>query len=75
VKKKTLHKDVKETLSANGMMMIALPNHLSNVNKYFTDETNILHWKNGIFYNEPHITATTLLVILALFSGNQHGKL
>jgi hypothetical protein len=34
---------------------IALPNHLSNVNKYFTNETNILHWKNGIFYNEPHI--------------------
>jgi glycosyltransferase involved in cell wall biosynthesis len=40
---------------------IALPNHLSNVNKYFTDETNILHWKNGIFYNEPDITAITFV--------------
>jgi glycosyltransferase involved in cell wall biosynthesis len=40
---------------------IALPNHLNNVNKYFTDETNILHWKNGIFYNEPDITAITFV--------------
>lgn len=36
---------------------IALPNHLKNVAKYFTDETNLLHWKNGIFYNEPIITS------------------
>jgi hypothetical protein len=33
---------------------IALPNHLSNVNKYFTNETNILHWKNGIFYKTSY---------------------
>jgi len=38
---------------------IALPNHLQNVAKYFTDETNILHWQNGIFYNEPNITDIT----------------
>ncbi len=38
---------------------IALPNHLKNVAKYFTDETNILHWENGIFYNEPNITDIT----------------
>lgn len=35
---------------------IALPNHLKNVAKFFTNETNILHWQNGIFYNEPNIT-------------------
>lgn len=38
---------------------IALPNHLKNVAKYFTDEINILHWQNGIFYNEPNITDIT----------------
>ncbi len=38
---------------------IALPNHLTNVAKYFTNETNILHWENGIFYNEPNITDIT----------------
>lgn len=36
---------------------IALPNHLKNVAKYFTDETNLLHWKTGVFYNEPIITS------------------
>lgn len=38
---------------------IALPNHFKNIAKYFTDETNILHWENGIFYNEPNITDIT----------------
>ena len=38
---------------------IALPNHLQNIAKYFTDEINILHWQNGIFYNEPNITDIT----------------
>ena len=35
---------------------IALPNHLQNVSKHFTDKINILHWENGIYYNEPDIT-------------------
>lgn len=35
---------------------VALPNHLSNVAKLFTDDVNILHWKTGVYYNEPNIT-------------------
>ena len=35
---------------------VALPNHLKNVAKHFTDDANILHWKTGVFYNEPKIT-------------------
>ncbi len=30
---------------------VALPNHLQNVAKHFTDDANILHWKTGVFYN------------------------
>ena len=35
---------------------VALPNHLDNVAKLFTDDVNILHWKTGVYYNEPDIT-------------------
>lgn len=35
---------------------IALSNHLSNVAEQFTDDVNILHWKTGVYYNEPNIT-------------------
>lgn len=35
---------------------VALPNHLNNVYKYFTDDVNIIHWKTGVFYNSPNIT-------------------
>lgn len=35
---------------------IALPNHLSNIAKFWKAETNLLHWQNGAFYNEPNIT-------------------
>jgi glycosyltransferase involved in cell wall biosynthesis len=38
---------------------VALPNHLKNVDRLFTDGVNILHWKTGIFYNEPKITDIT----------------
>lgn len=38
---------------------VAMSNHLDNVYKYFTDNVNILHWKTGIFYNEPNITDIT----------------
>ena len=40
---------------------VALPNHLSNIAKWFKPNTNILHWKRGIYYNEPDITAITWL--------------
>ena len=36
---------------------VALPNHLQNINKYFVEGTNLLHWGHGVFYNEPNITA------------------
>jgi glycosyltransferase involved in cell wall biosynthesis len=35
---------------------VALPNHLMNVAKQFTNNVNILHWKTGVYYNEPNIT-------------------
>jgi len=38
---------------------VAMPNHLDNVYKHFKDNVNILHWKTGIFYNEPNITSIT----------------
>lgn len=38
---------------------IAMPNHLSNIAKYFTPGSNILHWQKGVYYNEPAITAIT----------------
>lgn len=38
---------------------IAMSNHLSNIQKYWKEDTNILHWGNGVYYNEPEITALT----------------
>ena len=38
---------------------IALPNHLQNVAEHFTPETNILHWKTGVYYNGDSITDVT----------------
>lgn len=38
---------------------VALPNHLSNIAKYWKPDSNLLHWQTGIFYNEPHITSIT----------------
>lgn len=38
---------------------IALSNHLSNVAKHWKDDTNIMHWESGVFFNEPNITAIT----------------
>lgn len=35
---------------------VALPNHLINVDEQMTDDVNILHWKTGVYYNEPNIT-------------------
>jgi glycosyltransferase involved in cell wall biosynthesis len=35
---------------------IALSNHLSNIAKFWKEDSNLLHWANGAFYNEPNIT-------------------
>jgi hypothetical protein len=35
---------------------VALSNHLSNIAKFWRPDANILHWENGVFYNEPNIT-------------------
>jgi glycosyltransferase involved in cell wall biosynthesis len=40
---------------------IALSNHLTNISKYFKNDSYLLHWEKGIFYNEPEITALTSL--------------
>lgn len=35
---------------------VALSNHLSNIAKFWRPDANLLHWQNGVFYNEPNIT-------------------
>lgn len=35
---------------------IALPNHLSNIAKFWKEDTNLLHWQKGVFYNNESIT-------------------
>lgn len=35
---------------------VALSNHLSNIAKFWRPDSNLLHWQNGVFYNEPKIT-------------------
>ena len=36
---------------------VALSNHLLNISKYFKEDSNLLHWERGVFYNEPKITS------------------
>lgn len=36
-----------------------LPNHLSNIAKYFTEGTDLLHWQRGIYMSWPKIEAIT----------------
>jgi len=36
---------------------VAMPNHLKNINKQWKENTNIIHWATGVFYNEPKITS------------------
>jgi len=36
---------------------IAMPNHLQNIAKYFKEDTNLLHWERGVFYNNKQISA------------------
>ena len=38
---------------------IAMPNHLMNVAKYFKEDSDLLHWEKGVFFNEPNISAIT----------------
>lgn len=40
---------------------VALPNHLSNIAKYWKEDTNILHWEKGVYYNNNNITSITSL--------------
>jgi hypothetical protein len=35
---------------------IALSNHFSNIAEFWEEDTNLLHWNKGVFYNEPGIT-------------------
>ena len=38
---------------------VALPNHLTNIAKFFTPESDLLHWERGVLFNEPNISAIT----------------
>lgn len=40
---------------------VAMSNHLKNIAQNWSYNTNIIHWKTGVFYNEPRITAITSL--------------
>lgn len=40
---------------------IALPNHLDNIAKYFVNDADLLHWQNGILFNNDSIAAITSL--------------
>tara|TARA_R110000868_G_C10889216_1_gene763467 strand:- start:246 stop:1004 length:759 start_codon:yes stop_codon:yes gene_type:complete len=35
---------------------VALSNHLKNIAKFWKEDTNLLHWQNAVFFNEPSIT-------------------
>lgn len=36
---------------------IAMPNHLSNINKYFDYESDLLHWQKGVLFNSGSISS------------------
>jgi len=38
---------------------LALPNHLSNISKYFIPDSDLLHWHRAILMNAPDIQAIT----------------
>lgn len=40
---------------------LALKNHLHNINTFFREDSSVLRWTNGVFYNHPNITAITAL--------------
>lgn len=35
---------------------LSMPNHFSNIRKYWQPDTNLLQWNNAAFYNFPNIT-------------------
>lgn len=38
---------------------IALKNHLKNIDKYFEEDSDLLHWQKGVFFNDGRITSIT----------------
>lgn len=38
---------------------IAMKNHLQNINKYFVEDTDLLQWHRGVFFNDKQITSIT----------------
>jgi glycosyltransferase involved in cell wall biosynthesis len=36
---------------------VAMPWHLRNVEKYFVEESDLLHWERGVFFNNSEITS------------------
>jgi hypothetical protein len=40
---------------------IAMPNHLSNINKYFGAESDLLHWQRGVAFNDGKISGISSL--------------
>jgi len=40
---------------------VALSNHMTNIAKYWKEDTNLLHWNRGVFYNNRAITDITQL--------------
>jgi len=36
---------------------IALSHHINNIKKYWKEDSNLLHWHNAVYYNEPEITS------------------
>ncbi len=38
---------------------VALSNHLTNIAKYFKEDTDLLHWHRGVFFNNKAITSIT----------------
>lgn len=38
---------------------VAMSNHLMNIANHWKEDTNIIHWETGVFYNEPNITSIT----------------
>lgn len=38
---------------------ICMPWHLNNIKEFWKEDSNILHWQKGVFYNQPEITAIT----------------
>jgi hypothetical protein len=39
---------------------VYLSNHNTNIRKYFTPESSVLHW-DGVYYNEPEITSLVFI--------------